>query len=158
MGVRRANDHEQRAELWRLRHGTRERYVRRYPGKKIISVDVSVPISEFAATVAHAEAAAAEKGFDLSMVGHAGDGNLHMAVIYDPDEPTAPERAEELATEVVTRAMDVGGTSTGEHGTGIGKRKYLVAEFGEDAVVAMRAIKQALDPHGILNPGKVLPD
>ncbi|NNK90983.1 MAG: FAD-binding protein, partial [Acidimicrobiia bacterium] len=157
-GVRRAGDHEQRAELWRLRHGTRERYVRRYPGKKIISVDVSVPISEFAGTVAHAEAAAAEKGFDLSMVGHAGDGNLHMAVIYDPDEPTAPQRAEELATEVVSRAIDVGGTSTGEHGTGIGKRKYLIAEFGEDAVVAMRAIKQALDPHGILNPGKVLPD
>ncbi|MBT8213113.1 MAG: FAD-binding oxidoreductase [Acidimicrobiia bacterium] len=158
IGVLRASGHEERAELWRLRHGTRERYVRRHPGKQIISVDVSVPISEFAGTVAHAEATAAEKGFDLSMVGHAGDGNLHMAVIYDPEEPTAPERAEALAQEVVLRAIEVGGTSTGEHGTGIGKRQYLSAEFGDDAVVAMRAIKQALDPHGILNPGKVLPE
>jgi D-lactate dehydrogenase (cytochrome) len=155
VGAQEGLDHQTRAQLWRLRHSARERYARRNPGKKHITIDVSVPVSTLPELVAFAEKACADLGFDLPIYGHAGDGNIHIGVVYAQAAATA---ATELSGKLVKKALELGGTSTGEHGTGIGKRKYLVDEFGADAVDVMHSIKQALDPNNILNPGKVLPD
>lgn len=158
LSVRQGFGHEQRTRMWRMRHGTRERYVRRNPGKKIISVDVSVPVSGLPELVAFAERAGSELGFELAVLSHAGDGNVHIPVIYDPTDEESANRATRLGEMLVEKALDLGGTSSGEHGIGIGKRRYLSAEFGEEAVGVMRDIKRLLDPHDILNPGKVIPD
>jgi D-lactate dehydrogenase (cytochrome) len=96
--------------------------------------------------------------FDLltPCVGHAGDGNLHYTPLVDPDDAEMVARVRELNERVVTAAIALGGTATGEHGVGIGKRSYMDREHGA-AVGVMRMIKDALDPNGTLNPGKVLP-
>jgi D-lactate dehydrogenase (cytochrome) len=90
--------------------------------------------------------------------GHAGDGNIHYTVLVDPEDEDQLERGERLYAEAVQRAIAVGGTATGEHGIGQGKREYLLDEHGAETVAAMRSIKAALDPNGILNPGKIFPD
>ncbi|GAB3027668.1 FAD-binding oxidoreductase [Natronobiforma cellulositropha] len=120
--------------------------------------DVTVPISAYPEIVGFAKALAAEFDVYVPCYGHAGDGNLHYTVLVDHDDPAALERAENIYDRVVRRAIDLGGTATGEHGIGEGKRRYMVPEHGAGAVGAMAAIKRALDPTGTLNPGKVLPD
>jgi len=102
-------------------------------------------------TVAEAEAA----GVQYFLVGHVGDGNFHMGYLIDPNDATELELVERLNASVVARALSLGGTCTGEHGIGLHKRGFLLREAGDEAVHAMRAIKQALDPLGILNPGKI---
>ena len=89
------------------------------------------------------------------IVGHVGDGNFHLTMMVDPDDPTYLPRAEALNDRMVARALALGGTCTGEHGVGMGKIKFLYAEHGE-AMSLMRAIKKALDPDNIMNPGKIL--
>jgi D-lactate dehydrogenase (cytochrome) len=88
-------------------------------------------------------------------VGHVGDGNFHLAILIDPNKPTELAQAEGLNEKLIARALEMGGTCTGEHGIGIGKIKHLKNEHGS-ALDAMCAIKKALDPHGLMNPGKVL--
>lgn len=144
----------ERTRLWRMRHHARERYVRRNPGRRIMSIDVSVPISALPDLVAFAEAKGKAAGFELPILSHAGDGNVHIAVIHDPG---LVDTAAQLTDAIVHHALEVGGTSSGEHGIGVGKRQYLAAEFGSNAVQLMREIKATLDPNNILNPGKVLP-
>ena len=146
----------ERGEMWRHRHGMRERYVRRSVGSSRVSVDVSVPISRLADLASFATERGKELGFDAPVFGHAGDGNLHLSIAYDT--PERQQQAEDFGGALALAAIDMGGTCTGEHGIGIGKRRYLEAEFGPEAVAVMRTIKNALDPNGILNPGKVLPD
>ena len=90
-------------------------------------------------------------------VGHAGDGNIHFLPVVDTDDPAAMGRVQELTDAVVSAALEIGGTATGEHGVGIGKRKFMRQEHG-DAVDVMRGIKDAIDPQGIMNPGKTLPN
>ena len=99
-----------------------------------------------------------EYNFMIPCFGHAGDGNLHYFVMVDTDEPEMVEQGERISKQIVERAIEMGGTATGEHGVGIGKQEYLAVEHGEAAVDTMRAIKQAFDPNGILNPGKILPE
>lgn len=156
--VRHTSDHAERAEMWRMRHGSRERYVRRNPGRRIIAVDAAVPISAFPELMSFVEATTAGWPLDVPIIGHAGDGNIHVSLIFDPADAEAAAAAQQMSDEIVHRAIEMGGTSTGEHGVGVGKRKYLVDEFGADTVDVMRAIKRTLDPNGILNPGKVIPD
>ncbi|WP_440764918.1 FAD-binding oxidoreductase [Natronorubrum sp. DTA7] len=120
--------------------------------------DVTVPISAYPEIVHEAKRLEEEYGLLVPCFGHAGDGNLHYSVLVDPDDPAQLERGEALYKEIVEQAMAIGGTSTGEHGIGQGKREYLEAEHGAGAVDTMRRIKRALDPTGTLNPGKIFPD
>jgi len=119
--------------------------------------DVVVPISKYPEIVD--EVARASEDLDLltSCVGHAGDGNLHFTSLVDPDDEEMVERAHELNERVVRKAIALGGSATGEHGVGIGKRQFMDEEHGP-AIDLMRSVKEMLDPNGILNPGKVLPD
>ena len=95
-------------------------------------------------------------GITATIVGHVGDGNFHLVVLFDPNDPADRERADALTKRVSLRAIGMGGTCTGEHGIGVHKLDALVAEHGE-AVDVMRTIKRALDPFNIMNPGKTVP-
>jgi glycolate oxidase len=118
--------------------------------------DVGVPRSRVPEMLAEIDRISAEHGLPVGVFGHAGDGNLHPTFVVDRDDPTAERRINEARAAIYRSAIALGGTITGEHGTGIAKRAYLEEQRGSAAVGAMRAIKAALDPHGILNPGKVL--
>jgi len=120
--------------------------------------DVAVPISEYPALVRYIRELADERDLLAPAVGHAGDGNVHWVAIVDRDDPDETAKVDDLYRRVVEFAIDCGGTATGEHGVGRGKREFLVAEHGAGTVRAMKALKDALDPKGTLNPGKVFPD
>ncbi|KDE58867.1 lactate dehydrogenase [Halostagnicola sp. A56] len=120
--------------------------------------DVTVPISRYPEIVRTAKRLGAERDLLVPCYGHAGDGNLHYTALVDSDDPDHLERCEEFYSKVVDRAIALGGTATGEHGIGLGKRDSLEDEHGSHAVEAMRAIKQTFDPDGILNPGKIFPE
>ncbi|WP_254837753.1 FAD-binding oxidoreductase [Natronomonas marina] len=124
----------------------------RHPG------DVTVPISRYPDIVRYAKDLADERDLLLPCFGHAGDGNVHYAALVDPDDAEAEARAEDVYDSIVERAIEWGGTATGEHGIGMGKRKFLELEHGKGGVQAMRAVKGALDPNDILNPGKMFPE
>ncbi|MFK7803998.1 MAG: FAD-binding oxidoreductase [Anaerolineae bacterium] len=146
-----------RKAMWELRHSLRERSVRTFPGHHWMLVDVAVPISKFPELVAYCQNEIDKSGFDGRIIGHAGDGNMHAGIHFLPDDTEAKGRAAQLGTVIVNRALELGGTCTGEHGIGIGKQKYLIQEHGETALEMMRIIKQSLDPNNLLNPGKVVP-
>jgi len=120
--------------------------------------DVTVPMSKYPDIVTDAKELGEEFGITVACFGHAGDGNVHYFVMVDPDDPEMVADGEAISKRLVERAIELGGTSTGEHGVGTGKQEYLAAEGGNASVEAMRAIKEALDPAGILNPGKILPE
>jgi len=119
--------------------------------------DVAVPISEYPAMVSFIKRLSDEHGVPIPCFGHAGDGNVHYLVLVEKDDEAWREGVE-LYDSIVEHALEVGGTCTAEHGIGLGKRKFMEHEHGEDGVAAMRAVKDALDPNGTLNPGKVFPD
>ena len=146
-----------RKEMWSLRHGLRERMVRTFPGHHWVLVDLAVPISKFPELVAYCQEQIIAYGFDGRIVGHAGDGNLHAGLHFEPDDQEAKARAVELGHIMVNRTLALGGTCTGEHGIGLGKQKYLRQEHGENGLTMMQIIKSALDPDNIFNPGKVIP-
>jgi D-lactate dehydrogenase (cytochrome) len=120
--------------------------------------DVTVPISKYTDIVTYAKELGEEFGITVACFGHAGDGNVHYFVMVDPDDPEMAADGRTISKRLVERAIELGGTSTGEHGIGTGKQEYLAAEHGDAAVDAMRAVKRALDPAGILNPGKIFPE
>jgi D-lactate dehydrogenase (cytochrome) len=120
--------------------------------------DVTVPISEYPDLIRFVDDLADRHDLFVPCFGHAGDGNLHYTVMVDRDDPDRVEIGKEVHSGIVEWALDVGGTSTGEHGIGQGKREYLVAEHGDAAVEAMRAVKRAFDPMDTLNPGKIFPE
>ncbi|MFY0544327.1 FAD-binding oxidoreductase [Brevibacillus sp. H7] len=147
-------DSKKRAELWKARHNLAYAFLHGYPGRKMMSTDVCLPISELAGAIREAHRAIDASGMTGAIVGHVGDGNFHTLVMIDPNNPLDLQRADEVNNQIVTYALSRGGTCTGEHGVGIGKRKYQRAEHGE-AFDVMLAIKELLDPNGILNPGKI---
>ncbi len=149
---------EARNAMWRLRHSTRERSHRRFPSHKWLSMDASVPISKLPELIAYCEDICRERAQESRVIGHAGDGNIHMGLHYDPSDQTAADAAAATGRDLVAKAIELGGTSTGEHGIGLGKKQFMVQEHGKAGVETMWAIKRALDPFGILNPGKVLPE
>ncbi|MFQ3318415.1 MAG: D-lactate dehydrogenase (cytochrome) [Natronomonas sp.] len=124
----------------------------RHPG------DVTVPISKYPDLIRYAKARAAEHDILLPCFGHAGDGNVHYAALIDPDDEAMLEAADDLYDNIVEQAIEWGGTATGEHGIGMGKRTFLEREHGAGTVQVMRGIKAALDPKDILNPGKIFPE
>jgi D-lactate dehydrogenase (cytochrome) len=125
------------------------------PGCKAITTDTCVPISRLADCLLASVQEADASGIPYFLVGHVGDGNFHFGYLLDPNVPAERETAEALNRKLVARALALGGTCTGEHGVGIHKMGFLLDEAGAGAVAAMRAIKQALDPKNILNPGKI---
>ncbi|MFN3828546.1 MAG: FAD-binding oxidoreductase [Tepidimonas ignava] len=147
---------EERTRLWTARHNAYFAAVQSRPGCRCITTDACVPISQLAEQVGAAVAEADAAGLPYFLVGHVGDGNFHMGYLIDPDDAAERARAEALNAALVQRAIDCGGTCTGEHGVGLHKMAFLHAEVGDGALALMRAIKAALDPLGILNPGKVL--
>ena len=149
-------DTAERQKMWRTRHLMFETMRRVFTGYRWQLSDMAVPISQYPALVQFARQALQRRSLPQFMVGHAGDGNLHITTPYQ-DEPTR-QQANQANEEVVLRAIELGGTSTGEHGVGIGKAKFMVREHGETAVDVMYSLKQTLDPHGILNPGKIFPN
>jgi D-lactate dehydrogenase (cytochrome) len=146
---------EERARLWRARHDTffAARAVR--PGGQSWVTDVCVPISAFAECILETKRDLEASGAYAPLVGHAGDGNFHLNFVFDTADGQALAEVKRLNARLVRRALALGGTCTGEHGIGLGKIDYLVDEHGEDAIDVMRAIKLALDPSNIMNPGKV---
>ena len=149
---------EDRSRLWQARHDAYFACLQLKPGCRCFPTDVCVPISRLAECIAETAADIAQVSIPIALFGHVGDGNFHLVVLVDTDNPKEMDEAAWISERVVERAIAMEGTCTGEHGIGLGKRKYLVREHGETAVDAMRAIKAALDPDNLLNPGKVLPD
>ena len=147
---------EDRTRLWQARHDSYWSIRQLRPGTEALSSDVCVPISRLAECVTETQRDAEASGFIAPMVGHVGDGNFHMLLLVDTKDADEIKRAEDLLERLVERALAMDGTCTGEHGVGQGKMKYLLAEHGEPALAAMRAIKRALDPLDILNPGKIV--
>ena len=145
---------EERAKLWQARHDAVWANMQARPGWGVWPTDVCVPISRLAEVVLATKQDVTEAGIVAPVVGHVGDGNFHLTVLMKPDDPGYLAAVEAVNDRMVTRALAAGGTCTGEHGIGIGKMKYMAAEHGE-SVVAMEAIKKALDPQNIMNPGKI---
>ncbi len=147
---------EARAQLWAARHRIFEVHLRYFPGQTYFVADASVPISNYPKLATAAEAMLADLQLDGSVLGHAGDGNLHVLAFYPPNDEAARQKALQLNEKLVNMALKLEGTSTGEHGVGLGKQKYMEKEHGKPALRLMRQLKTLLDPNGILNPGKVL--
>ncbi len=146
---------EDRAKLWQARHDSYYAAMALRPGSKGWATDVCVPISRLAECLLETKQDVQDSDLLAPIVGHAGDGNFHLCLIVDPDDKAEMDRAHALNERLVMRAIAMGGTCTGEHGIGIGKMKFLQAEHGE-AVAVMRAVKIALDPDNIMNPGKMI--
>jgi D-lactate dehydrogenase (cytochrome) len=148
---------EARNQLWQARHRFFETSLRYYPNHDYLLTDVAVPISQFPTLVAAANEIMAQLACQGTLIGHAGDGNLHTAIFFLPGDVQARTHAGQVTDHLVEQALALGGTCTGEHGVGLGKQKYMLAEHGPVALNLMRQLKAMLDPNGILNPGKVLP-
>ncbi|HET9902140.1 MAG TPA: FAD-linked oxidase C-terminal domain-containing protein [Xanthobacteraceae bacterium] len=146
---------EERTRLWQARHDAYWSGTALRPGAKGLSTDVCVPISRLAECVVETRRDIDEMGLVAPILGHVGDGNFHVAVLVDMENPGEIATVERFLERLVDRALRMEGTCTGEHGVGQGKMKYLEAEHGSAALSAMRAIKQALDPLNLMNPGKI---
>jgi D-lactate dehydrogenase (cytochrome) len=146
---------EERNRLWEARHNVYYAGLALRPGARIWATDVCVPISRLADCIVETKADVMEAGVLAPIVGHVGDGNFHLTIVLDPDDPAEMARAEAINARLVERALAMGGTCTGEHGVGTGKIWAVEREHGE-AVDVMRTLKAALDPDGLMNPGKVL--
>lgn len=146
---------EDRERLWQARHHAFYAALALRPGSLAWTTDVCVPISRLAECVVATKADHAGAPFPVCLVGHAGDGNFHMIYMLDPADNAELDEARRLNDRMITRALGLGGTCSGEHGVGYGKMKYLAAEHGE-ALEVMRAIKRALDPDNRMNPGKIV--
>ncbi len=148
---------EDRTRLWQARHDGYWAAKALRPGSQPLASDVCVPISRLAECVTETQRDLVETGLLGPIVGHVGDGNFHVALVVDVNDDAEMAAAQKFLSRLTERALAMGGTCTGEHGVGQGKMKYLLAEHGAPALAAMRAVKQALDPDNIMNPGKMLP-
>ncbi len=146
---------EDRSRLWQARHDAYWANLAMMPGRKGLATDVCVPISKLADCVEQTKEDIEKYQIYAPIVGHVGDGNFHLTILLDPDDADEKARVDELINRLVLRSLAMDGTCTGEHGVGMGKMKYLEAEHGH-GVCVMRAIKKALDPDNILNPGKIV--
>ena len=151
----RAVSPEARAQLWQARHDAYYAALAMRPGSRGWTTDACVPISRLADCIVETKEDVAASHLVAALVGHVGDGNFHLIFPVNPDDPRDLEEAERLSARLAERAIAMGGTCSGEHGVGIGKKKYLAREHG-DSLDVMRAIKQTLDPDNIMNPGKLI--
>jgi D-lactate dehydrogenase (cytochrome) len=152
----RATVAEERSQLWQARHDAYWAQLGMRPGAYALATDVCVPLSRLAECVTETQRDIAANNFVAPIVGHVGDGNFHVGLMVDRDDAEEVARVHAFLDRLVERALAMDGTCTGEHGVGQGKMKYLLGEHGQGALDAMRAIKRALDPHDIMNPGKIV--
>nr|WP_245902814.1 FAD-linked oxidase C-terminal domain-containing protein [Salinigranum rubrum] len=151
-------DESAQADLWAARRELADATRAYYPDlDSIVAGDVAVPISKYPGLIERIHSLSRERDIPIPCFGHAGDGNIHFDVFADREDDEAWARAADTYETIVREAIRMGGTATGEHGIGRGKRKFMTDEHGERGVRAMWAVKRALDPDGLLNPGKVLP-
>jgi D-lactate dehydrogenase (cytochrome) len=149
---------EDRNRLWRARHNAWFASKALRPGSEAFATDACVPISRLADAIGEARELAATAGLLAPIVGHVGDGNFHMLLLYDPASPAERAAAERLSDDIAQLAIRLGGTATGEHGIGLHKLDAMRSEHDPAALATMAALKRTLDPHNILNPGKMIPD
>jgi D-lactate dehydrogenase (cytochrome) len=150
------DDDTEMRQLWEARRELAEGFEPYDPDLSPLTPgDITVPISNYTDIINYAKELGGEHDVPIACFGHAGDGNVHYFVMVDPEDPDSVAAGERASTELVRRAIELGGTATGEHGVGLGKRKYLAEEYNEATVEAMRAIKRSLDPNEVLNPGKI---
>ncbi|RIA34430.1 D-lactate dehydrogenase (cytochrome) [Ectopseudomonas oleovorans] len=154
-GFQWATQQEERNKLWSARHNALFAFLQLKPGCRSSSTDVCVPLSRLAECVLGAQDDLASSSLIAPVFGHVGDGNFHVCLLLDPNDTAEVAESERLNRLIVERALAAGGTCTGEHGIGLHKIDYLLEEHGEVAIDVMRAIKQALDPHNLMNPGKI---
>ena len=147
---------EDRSKLWQARHDAYWAARALRSGTQVLASDVCVPISRLAECVTATQRDVEESRLIAPILGHVGDGNFHLSLLVDLDDADEVRRVKALLERLVERALAMDGTCTGEHGVGQGKMKYLLAEHGEPALAAMRAIKRTLDPLDIMNPGKII--
>jgi len=150
-----ATSQEERSKLWQARHDAYYAALALRPGSKGWATDVCVPISRLAECIAETKSDLAKSSIPSALAGHVGDGNFHLIFMIDPNRPEEIAEASRLNDRMVTRALAMDGTCTGEHGVGYGKMDFLFAEHG-DAVEVMGAIKRAIDPANLMNPGKIV--
>ncbi|MCX7171118.1 MAG: FAD-binding protein [Proteobacteria bacterium] len=148
---------EDRSRLWQARHDAYYACLGLKPRARALTTDVCVPISRLADCINETVADIAASHMLAPLVGHVGDGNFHLVLLVDPDSPAEMAQARAFSNRLVERALRMEGTCTGEHGIGIGKQQYMLQEHGAAALEVMRAIKRALDPENLMNPGKILP-
>jgi len=148
---------EDRNRLWKARHNAWFASKALRPGAFAFATDACVPISRLAEAIAETKAEVAESGLIAPLVGHVGDGNFHMLLLFDAGNAAERAKADEIAHSIAHRAIRLGGTATGEHGIGLHKLGTMATEHGEGALAIMARIKQALDPDDIMNPGKTVP-
>ncbi|WP_146587461.1 FAD-binding oxidoreductase [Puniceibacterium confluentis] len=146
---------EDRRALWAMRHNAYYAILASRPGARALVTDICVPISRLAQAVTETQADLSRASIPGPILGHVGDGNFHSVLLVDPARPEDLAEAKALSHRMVERALDLGGTATGEHGVGLGKLDYMQREHG-DGWDVMTTLKQALDPKGILNPGKLV--
>jgi glycolate oxidase len=155
-GVEVARDEAQRAELWHARRSVSSSLARRAPNK--LGEDISVPRSQVPAAVRRIKEISRRYDLPIVVFGHAGDGNLHPNVLFDKRDADQWARVQEAVGEIFAMAVELGGTLSGEHGVGVLKRAFMESALGADSIEIQWRIKNALDPKGLLCPGKVLPD
>ncbi|GGE31945.1 2-hydroxy-acid oxidase [Primorskyibacter flagellatus] len=148
---------EDRRALWTLRHHAYWAILAARPGTRAVVTDICVPISRLAEAVEATQADLQEHGITGPILGHVGDGNFHAILLFDPSDVAELERVKAASDRMVALALSMGGTSTGEHGVGVGKKAFMAREHG-DAWQVMGLVKQALDPQNLMNPGKLAPD
>jgi D-lactate dehydrogenase (cytochrome) len=153
----RSTSERERRRLWEARHRALDAARGLRPGARAFLTDACVPISRLAECIEATRADVEKSGLIAPIVGHVGDGNFHVILLIDLDHADELERAKDVSERLVRRAIEMDGTSTGEHGVGLGKRSFLQLEHGAAGVGLMRAIKQSLDPENRFNPGKVIP-
>jgi D-lactate dehydrogenase (cytochrome) len=154
--IRPALGREERDCLLKARHELGEMFMRNHPNRRTVAIDVAVPITAYPEMIALARKEAESTDIPAYVFGHAGDGNIHLALMWESGNETELKTIDRISHRVVEKALAVDGTATGEHGVGIGKRRYMEVEHGA-SLAWMKKIKSVLDPNGILNPGKVFP-
>jgi D-lactate dehydrogenase (cytochrome) len=147
---------EDRSKLWKARHKAYFAGLQMKPGCRALTTDVCVPISALAESITTTTTELRASKLPSMIVGHVGDGNYHVMLLVDPNQPLDYEEAESINRRLVSRAISMDGTCTGEHGVGLHKMQFLLEEHGEDALELMRQLKNAFDPNNILNPGKII--
>ena len=157
-GFLQTTDEAERRKLWQARHDAGLACRSHQPNGHIFATDVCVPISRLSECIEQTQQDLIASKIYGPIVGHVGDGNFHVLLTADPNDHAAIEKLEDFHTRLVERSLSLEGTCTGEHGIGVGKIKYLVSELGREAVDVMATIKNALDPNGIMNPGKIIAD
>jgi len=157
-GIKWTTRSEERARLWQARHDAFHAAQALRPGATTITTDVCVPLSRLADCVELTSNELRSAAFTAVIGGHIGDGNFHVTLLIDPGNAAEIDAVHAFSDALVKRAIEMDGTCTGEHGIGQNKARYLKSEFGSSGLSVMRAIKSAIDPFAIMNPGKIFPD